>query len=111
MIVSAILKNARISSQKVKPVINKIRGLNVEKAINILSFSNKKAAYILKKLLNSAIANAENNNNLISDNLYINKIYTTNGTKFKRLNPRAKGRSDKLERKNAHIFIYIKERE
>ena len=111
MIVNASLKNARISSQKIKPVIDKIRGLNVTIAMNILEFSNKKSAFLIKKLLNSAVANAENNNNLNIDKLYIHKIYATNGTSLKRIKIRAKGRSDRMVRRNSHIFIYIKEKE
>ncbi|HFL8819388.1 MAG TPA: 50S ribosomal protein L22 [Candidatus Azoamicus sp. OHIO2] len=111
MIVSASLKNARISSQKLKSSLDAIRGLNVPLALNILMFSNKKSAFIIKKLLYSAIANAENNNNLLSTNLYIHNIYATNGPSLKRLNIRARGRSDKIIKRSSHIFIFIKERE
>ncbi len=111
MIVLAKIKNARISSQKVKPMIDKIRGLNVTNAMNILQFSKKKSSFLIKKLLNSAIANAENNNKLDINKLYIFKIYATNGTSLKRIKIRAKGRSDKMIRRNSHIFIYIKEQE
>lgn len=111
MIVSAILKNVRISSQKIKPIIDTIRGFNIEYAINLLNFSNKKASFLIKKLLISVLANAENNNNLNIDKLYICKIYSTNASSFKRLKMRAKGRSDKIIRRNSHIFVYVKEKE
>lgn len=111
MIISAKLKNARISSQKIRPILNKIRLLNVENAINILTHTNKKAAFLVKKLLISVVANAENNNNLNIENLYIYKIYSTDGMKLKRLKPRAKGRSDRIIKKHSHIFVYIKEKE
>lgn len=111
MIVSAKLKNVRISSQKIKPVLDKIRLLKVENAINILTYTNKKAAYLIKKLLISVMANAENNNNLSPNNLYIHRIYATDGMKLKRLKTRAKGRSDRIIKKHSHIFVYIKEKE
>jgi len=111
MIVSAILRNARISSQKVKPILDKIRGMQIEKAITMLSFSNKKAAFITKKLLTSVLANAEHNKGLDIDNMFINTIYTVQGPSFKRFKTRAKGRSDKITKRNSHIFVNIKERE
>lgn len=109
MIAKSTIKNARMSSQKIKPLLDKIRGLDVFKALNIINFSNKKNAKIVKKLLKSAIANAKNNN-LQTENLYISSIYTTKGTSLKRMNIRARGRSDRITKENAHIFIFIKER-
>lgn len=111
MIVSANLKNVKISSQKLKPLLDKIRCLKVEAALNILLFCKTKSALIIKKLLNSAIANAEHNNNLNANNLYIHSIYATNAASLKRLNIRARGRSDKIIKRNSHIFILVKERE
>lgn len=111
MVVSAVLKNVRISEKKVYPVLNKIRGLSVEEAINILSFSNKKASFFVKKILKSVIANAEHNNGMDIDNLFIFRIYACSGTKLKRLNIRAKGRSDKIIKRSCHIFIKVKERQ
>lgn len=109
MIAKSIIKNARISNQKIKPLLDKIRGVDVTKAFNIINFSKKKSAKIVKKLLQSAIANAKNNN-LQTENLYIYSIYTTKGTSLKRLNIRARGRSDRITKENAHIFLFIKER-
>lgn len=109
MISTAIFKNARISSQKIKPVIDKIRGLNLDKAINILTFSNKKAAFLIKKVLQSAMANAIHNKGLDIDNMYVYSIYAVQGTSFKRFKTRAKGRSDRIIKRHSHIFVSIKE--
>ncbi len=110
MIVSAFLKNARISDKKVYPILKSIRGLSVDKAMNILLFSNKKASFFVRKLLKSVIANAEHNNGMDIDNLFIFSIYVCSGTNFKRLEIRAKGKSNRIIKKNCHIFIKIKER-
>lgn len=109
MIVKAILKNVRISGRKVKPVLDKIRGLLIEKAINILTFSNKKSAFIVKKLLRSVIANAEHNNNLNIDKLIIYRIYVCQGPSLKRARMRAKGRSNRIIKRSCHIFVNVKE--
>lgn len=111
MTVSAVFKNAKISSRKIEPVLNKIRGLSVEKAVNILTFSNKKSAFLVKKILKSVISNAENNNKLSIDNLYIYKIYVCPSKKLKRFRMRAKGRLCQIAKRNCHIFIEIEERE
>ncbi len=110
MIVSAVLRNIRMSDQKVRPVINKIRGLSIEKAVDILTFSNKKASFFVKNILKSVIANAEHNNGMDIDNLFIYSVYVCAGTNLKRLKMRAKGRSNKIIRKSCHIFIKVKER-
>ncbi len=89
MIVSAVIKNVRISSQKVQPVLDKIRGLSVEKAIDILTFINKKASFLVKKILGSIIANAEHNNGLDIDLLVIYRIYVGVGPTLKRFETRA----------------------
>jgi len=111
MIVSAVIKNVRMSSQKVRPVLDKIRGLSVEKAIDILAFSNKKASFFIKKLLESVIANAEHNNGLDIDQLFIYRIYVGVGPSLKRFETRAKGRSNKLIKRSCHIFVEVKERQ
>lgn len=110
MIIRARAKNIRISSQKVVPVLNFIRNMHVEKAIDILTFSNKKAAFFVKKLLKSAISNAEHNNGLDIDNLFISSIYVTNGPSLKRFKIRAKGRSNRIFKRSSHIYIEVKER-
>lgn len=109
MIASAILKNAKISWRKVQPILKSIRGASAEKAIDILTFSNKKASYCIKKLIKSAISNAENNNGMNIDKLYIHNIYVTPGNCLKRFRARAKGRSNKIIKRNCHIFVKVKE--
>mgnify|MGYP001559116198 CR=1 FL=1 len=109
MIVSAIAKNIRLSERKVKFVLNLIRGLNVEKALDILTFSRKKSSFFVKKLLRSVISSAEYNHGLDIDNLFIYSIYVTRAGNLKRLRTRAKGRSNKILKRSCHIFIKVKE--
>jgi len=111
MIVNAKYMNARISEQKVQPILKKIRGLSLEKAVDILTFSNKKASFFVKKVLRSVIANAEHNNGLDIDQLFIYRIYVCSGSSLKRFKIRAKGRSNRMLRKNCHIFVEVKERQ
>lgn len=111
MSVSAIFKNARISGQKVQPILDKIRGLSVEKAIDMLTFSNKKSSFLVKKVLKSVVANAEHNNGFDIDQLFINSVYVCQGSSFKRFKIRAKGRSNRIIKRNCHIFIEVKERQ
>lgn len=107
MSVSATLKYARMSAQKVRLVADQIRNKSVATASNILSFSNKKAAKLVKKLLESAIANAENNNGLDVDLLKISKIFVDQAGGLKRFMPRAKGRGNKIIKRNCHITIMV----
>ncbi|MGI9214446.1 MAG: 50S ribosomal protein L22 [Gammaproteobacteria bacterium] len=107
MSVSATLKYARMSAQKVRLVADQIRNKSVATASNILSFSNKKAAKLIKKLLESAIANAENNNGLDVDLLKISKIFVDQAGGLKRFMPRAKGRGNKIIKRNCHITIMV----
>ena len=88
----AKLKNAKISAQKVRLVADQIRGLPVDRAINLLTFSNKKAAKIIKKVLESAIANAEHNDAADVDDLTVSEIMIDEGTTMKRWRPRRSGR-------------------
>lgn len=110
MIICASAKNLRISSQKVVPVLNFIRNMHVEKAIDILTFSSKKSAFFVKKLLKSVISNAEHNNGVDIDNLFIYRIYTTCGSSLKRFKIRAKGRSNRIFKRSCHIYIEVKEK-
>ena len=107
MSVSATLKYVRMSAQKVRLVADQIRNKSVATASNILSFSNKKAAKLVKKLLESAIANAENNNGLDVDLLKISKIFVDQAGGLKRFMPRAKGRGNKIIKRNCHITIMV----
>jgi len=110
MIIKATAKNVRMSDQKVRIVVNGIRKLSVEKVIDVLTFSKKKAAFLLNKVIKSAVANAEHNYALDADNLYICSIYVNKASSFKRFKPRAKGRSNRIVKRNCHIFVNLKER-
>jgi large subunit ribosomal protein L22 len=96
MEVAATLKGAQISPQKVRLVADQVRGLGVEEALGVLEFSTKKAAHIVKKVLDSAIANAENNEGADVDELKVSSIFVDAGRTMKRLRPRAKGRADRI---------------
>jgi len=110
MEVSAKLRGARISPQKCRLVADQIRGLPVEKAIQVLSFSPKKAARIVKKVLESAIANAEHNEGADVDELYVSTIYVDQGPVYKRIMPRAKGRANRILKRTSHITVCVKEK-
>lgn len=109
MEVSAKLKGARISPQKVRLVADQVRGLPVEEALNLLAFSSKKAAQIVKKVLESAIANAENNEGADIDELKVSTIYVDEGVTMKRIRPRAKGRADRILKRSCHITVKVAE--
>ncbi len=107
MEVAARLKGARISAQKARLVADQVRGLPVEKALDLLEFSNKKAAQIVKKVLDSAIANAENNEGADVDELKVSTIFVDEGMTMKRLRPRAKGRADRILKRSCHITVKV----
>ncbi len=107
MEVAAKLKGARISAQKARLVADQVRGKDVEDALNVLAFSNKKAAHIIKKILDSAIANAENNEGADVDELKISSIFVDEGITMKRLRPRAKGRADRIFKRSCHITVKV----
>ena len=107
MEVAARLKGARISAQKARLVADQVRGMQVEEALNLLEFSNKKAAHIVKKILDSAIANAENNEGADVDELKVSSIYVDEGMTMKRLRPRAKGRADRILKRSCHITVKV----
>lgn len=109
MEVSAKLKGARISAQKARLIADQIRGLRVEEALNILSFSTKKAAHLTKKVLESAIANAENNEGADIDELKVSTIFVDEGMVMKRISPRAKGRADRILKRTCHITVKVAE--
>ena len=104
---SAVLKHARISPFKARLVADQVRGMHVEKALDILKFSNKKAATLVKKLLNSAIANAENNDGADIDELKISAIFVDQGPTSKRVRPRARGRADRILKRTCHITVKV----
>ena len=105
--VAAKLKYARISPQKVRLVANQVRGLPVERAVTLLRFSTKKAAAIIKKVLSSAIANAEHNEGLDIDELKVASIMVDEGPVAKRFQARARGRSNRIIKRTAHITIHL----
>lgn len=105
--VKAQFKNAKSSAQKVRIVVDKIRGLPVEGALNILTFSTKKAAQLVQKVLMSAIANAENNNGLDIDTLKISKAFVDEGSTAKRWRARAKGRGARILKRTCHITVIV----
>ena len=107
MEVSAKLSGATISAQKARLIADQIRGKSAEHALDILAFSNKKAADLVLKLLNSAIANAEHNEGADVDELKVSSIFVNEGRTLKRLKPRAKGRADRILKRSCHITINV----
>ncbi|MBJ39887.1 MAG: 50S ribosomal protein L22 [Gammaproteobacteria bacterium] len=107
MEVTAKLKGARMSAQKARLVADQIRGKEVGDALNILSFSTKKGAHLVRKLLESAIANAEHNEGADVDELTVSRIFVDEGLMMKRLRPRAKGRADRILKRPCHITLAV----
>ena len=105
--VSAILRGVRISPQKARLVADQVRGKKVDNALNILTFSPKKGAEIIKKVVESAIANAENNNGADIDELKVKTITVDNGMVFKRIRARAKGRAGRIIKPTCHIKVTV----
>jgi large subunit ribosomal protein L22 len=109
MEVTAKHKGARISAQKARLVSDQIRGKRVVEALNILAYSPKKGAELVKKVLDSAIANAEHNNGLDVDELMVATIFVDEGMTMKRIKPRAKGRADRILKRSCHITVKVAE--
>jgi large subunit ribosomal protein L22 len=103
----AILRGVHLSAQKGRLVADLVRGKPVEHALNILTFSPKKAARIVKKVLESAIANAEHNDGADIDELKVTTIHVEKGSSLKRFSARAKGRGAKIEKQTCHIFVKV----
>ena len=108
---SAKLSYARVSVQKACFVLDAIRGKDVETALGIVTYSPRYASSLVKKLLESAIANAENNNNLSRENLYVEECYANKGPTMKRIKPRAQGRADRMVHRTSHVTVVVAERE
>ncbi|MDO8314716.1 MAG: 50S ribosomal protein L22 [Rugosibacter sp.] len=104
---NAVLRGVRLSSQKGRLVADLVRGKSVDQALSILSFSPKKGAVIIKKVLESAIANAEHNDGADIDALRITSIYIEKGTVLKRFTARAKGRGNRILKPTCHIFVTV----
>lgn len=109
MEVTAKLRGAAISAQKVRLVADAVRGKPIGRALDILNFSDKKAAKLVKKCLDSAIANAEHNNGLDIDKLRVSTIFVDEGITLKRVMPRAKGRADRISKRTCHITVKVGE--
>lgn len=107
MEVSAKLRGANLSAQKARLVADQVRGKGVEEALELLTFSPKKAAVLIKKVLNSAIANAEHNEGLDIDELRVSSIFVDEGMTLKRIRPRAKGRADRILKRSCHITVKV----
>ena len=107
MEVKAICRGAHISAQKTRLVADQIRGLPLERALNVLVFSNKKAAVIIKKLVDSAAANAEHNEAADIDELRVKGIYVDKASSLKRFSARAKGRGNRIEKQTCHITVTL----
>ncbi len=107
---SAKLSYARIPVQKACFVLDAIRGKDVQSALAILEYNPRYASGVIKKLLESAIANAENNNGMNADNLYIAECYANDGPIMKRVRPRAQGRAYRIEKRMSNITVVLDER-
>ncbi len=110
MEVVAKLKGAKLSAQKARLVADQIRGKSVESSLEILQFSSRKGADIIKKVLESAIANAEHNEGADVDELTVSTIFVDEGMTLKRIKPRAKGRADRILKRSCHITVKVSEK-
>ena len=107
MEVAAKLRGASMSAQKARLVADQIRGKSVEQALDLLTFSTKKGAAVIKKILESAIANAEHNEGADVDELKVSTIFVDEGLTMKRIKPRAKGRADRIMKRTCHITVKV----
>jgi len=109
MTTSATLKFTHLAPQKMRLIADQIRGMSADRAVTLLSFSDKKGAKIVKKVLESAIANAENNNGADIDELKITSVEVNQGPTMKRLRPRARGRADRIIKRTSHLIVKVSE--
>ena len=107
--VAAVLRGARLSAQKGRLVVDSLRGKKVAEALDILSCSTTKGADLVKKVLESAIANAEHNNGADVDELRVSTAFVDEGMTMKRIRPRAKGRADRIFKRTCHITVKVSE--
>ena len=105
--VSATAKYVRMAPRKVRLVVDQIRNKSVSQALELLQFAEVAAAVLVEKVLRSAVANAENNNNLRANNLYIAEAYVDEGPTLKRIRPRAKGSASRINKRTSHITIVV----
>ncbi|MBN2419017.1 MAG: 50S ribosomal protein L22 [Deltaproteobacteria bacterium] len=107
---SAVARYVRISPQKVRLVMDQIRGKKVEDALNMLKFAPQKGAVLLLKLVNSAVANAQQSSDVDVDKLYIKKIFADDGPMFKRIIPRASGRATRILKRTSHLTVVLNDK-
>ena len=107
---SATLSYARVSVQKACFVLDAIRGKDIQTALGIVTYNPRYASSLIKKLLESAVANAENNIGMNPENLYVEECYANQGPIMKRIHPRAKGRAYRIEKRMSHITVVLNER-
>ncbi|WP_027966114.1 50S ribosomal protein L22 [Halomonas halocynthiae] len=110
MEVTAKLRGARLSAQKARLVADQVRGKPIAEALDLLTFSPKKASKLVKKVLESAVANAEENNGMDIDELRVSTICVDEGMTLKRIRPRAKGRADRIMKRTCHITVKVAEK-
>jgi large subunit ribosomal protein L22 len=110
MEIHAAAKFVRISPRKMRLLMDQVRGRKIEEAIDILSFAPQRGAHILKKLINSAVANAEQNSDVDVDSLHIKRVYADEGPTLKRWMPRALGRASKIRKRTSHLTVILEER-
>ncbi len=108
--VKAKLRYARVSAQKARLVVDMVRGKDVNEALKILTFTKKKTGYLVKKLLQSAVANATQKQTIDPDNLYVKYVMVDQGPTLKRYTPRAQGRATEIRKKMSHMTIVLDER-
>lgn len=107
MQISAKHRHARISAQKARLIADQVRGLPIDRALTLLQFSNKKAAILVRRVLESAIANAEHNDGADIDDLRVSSIYVDQGPSMKRMRARAKGRGNRILKRTSHITVTV----
>lgn len=105
----AVARYVRISPRKARLVMDEIRGKKVEEALRLLGFSPKKGAFILKKLINSAVANAEANSEIDVDSLFVKRVFANEGPTMKRFRPRAMGRATRIRKRTSHLTVILDE--
>ncbi len=105
----AVAKYVRISPRKVRLIMDQVKGKKVEDALNLLAFSPQNGAFILRKVINSAVANAEENYQLEVDNLYIKTLFANEGPTLKRFRPRAMGRATSIRKRSCHLTVILEE--
>jgi len=105
----AVGRYMRISPQKMRLIMDEVRGKKVDEAIRLLSFSPKRGARVLRKLINSAVANAEANKDIDVDTLYIKRVYADQGPVLKRFRPRAMGRASRIKKRTSHLTVILDE--